>query len=121
MDFRHVCYEEIFHGVRHQYDTSNLGHGIQYFAACCCSIDIFGNVFSSIWQCGKFSGFLIAQPDLANGTRFQVQMKTRLTVFHLHLESRAVRKIRLRYRESHQFIPLLSQHDFRVIGLEQLN
>jgi hypothetical protein len=29
-----------------------------------------------------------------------VQMKDRLTVFHLHLESRAVRKIRLRYTES---------------------
>ena len=45
----------------------------------------------------------IAQPDLANGTQFQVQMKDRLTVFHLHLESRAVRKIRLRYTESTKF------------------
>ena len=42
----------------------------------------------------------IAQLDLANGTRFQVQMKDRLTVFHLHLESHAVRKIRLRYTQS---------------------
>ena len=42
---------------------------------------------------------LLAQLDLANGTRFQVQMKDRLTVFHLHLKSRAVRKIRLHYTE----------------------
>jgi hypothetical protein len=49
----------------------------------------------------------IAQPDLANGTRFQVLMKERKMLFHLHLESRAVRmavrKIRLRYPESTKF------------------
>jgi hypothetical protein len=28
----------------------------------------------------------IAQPDLANGTRFQVLMKGRSMLFHLHLE-----------------------------------
>ena len=55
------------------------------------------NQNSKISNSGKFSGFGVAQPDLANGTRFQVQIKKRLTVFHQKLESRAVRKIRLRY------------------------
>ena len=63
----------------------------------------------------KFSGFGLAQIDLANGTRSQVYIKTPLNLFHMHLESRAVRKIRLRYREINQFISMLSQHDFRVI------
>jgi hypothetical protein len=83
-------------------------------------VDVFGSIFSSIRQYGKFAWFSIAQPDLANGTRFQAQMKECLTLFHLHLESRAVRKILLRYREINQFISVLSQHDFRVITRQNL-
>ena len=45
----------------------------------------------------------IAQPDLANGARFQVLMKEREALFHLHLASHAVRKIRLRYSEFTKF------------------
>jgi hypothetical protein len=41
----------------------------------------------------------VAQPDLANGAQFQVQMKKHLTRFHQNLELRAVRKIWLRYSE----------------------
>jgi hypothetical protein len=52
----------------------------------------FANQNSKISIRGKFSGFGVAQPDLANGTRSQVQMKKHLRLFHLHSESRAVRK-----------------------------
>jgi hypothetical protein len=54
---------------------------------------------------GEFSGFGVAQPDHAilNGTRFQVQIKKHLTLFHQNLESRAVRKIQLRYQQPEDF------------------
>jgi hypothetical protein len=46
-----------------------------------------------------------------NGTRFQAQMEERVTLFNLQLESRAVRKIRLRYTESelHASVYYMSQ------------
>jgi hypothetical protein len=50
------------------------------------------------------SGFAVAQPDLANGAQFQVQMKKHLTLFHQNMESCAVRKIRMRLRYSESTI-----------------
>jgi hypothetical protein len=43
----------------------------------------------------------IAQPDLANGVQFQVQMKELTKFFYLHLKLRTGCKIRLRYTLSH--------------------
>jgi hypothetical protein len=76
--------------------------------------------FSSCDKWENLGDSRIAKPDLANSTRFQVQIKERytqfqvqskerLTLFNLHLESRAVRKIRLRYTRIPYILPLITR------------
>jgi hypothetical protein len=45
-------------------------------------IHYYANQNSKISIRGKLGGFAIAQPDLANGTRFQVLMKERYPYYH---------------------------------------